>query len=268
MGVDALDISEDALFIATLSSLDTRNNTEQQLAIWAWTSDETEAILRREFDNCGELHNAVKFNPRNKTELLTTGPRTVCFWNWDDYALNSYFGKVSKADLGHYGGQFSTSIFLPGTDNALTATNEGYVVLWEAQPDSNGNPESTSTIKVATKVLRLVETGITMMTSTVNDYLVLGCADGAVRFYDFFLRLEAWFEDLGAGNVTSVTFANQFCPYMQGEAGAPGLKFWVPDFIVGTADAFVIGVESSLFDEVKKEDRRGTLLLQGMSDEV
>jgi WD40 repeat protein len=55
-------------------------------------------------------------------------------------------------------------------------------------------------------------------------------------------------------------------PY--GEAGAPGLKFWVPDFIVGTSDGFVVGVESAIFDEVRKENRRGTLLMQGMSEDV
>ena len=48
-----------------------------------------------------------------------------------------------------------------------------------------------------------------------------------------------------------------------GEGGAPGLKFWTPDFLVGSADAFVVGVESALFEEVRKEDRRGTLLMQG-----
>jgi WD40 repeat protein len=80
--------------------------------------------------------------------------------------------------------------------------------------------------------------------------------------------LEAWFEDLNAGSLTSLSFSEQPNPYPYGEAGAPGLKFWVPDFIVGTTDAFIVGVESSMFDEVRKEDRRGTLLMQGMTDEV
>jgi WD40 repeat protein len=42
----------------------------------------------------------------------------------------------------------------------------------------------------------------------------------------------------------------------------------VPDFIIGTSDAFVVGIESSLFEEVRREDRRGTLLMQGMAEEV
>ncbi len=37
---------------------------------------------------------------------------------------------------------------------------------------------------------------------------------------------------------------------------------------VGTTDAFVVGVSSLVFDEVSPEDRRGTLLVQGMAGEV
>jgi len=66
----------------------------------------------------------------------------------------------------------------------------------------------------------------------VNGYVVVASFDGAIRFYDFSLRLEAWFEDMAAGAVTSVSFAIQDCPYSPGEGGAPGLHFWVPDFIV------------------------------------
>ena len=40
------------------------------------------------------------------------------------------------------------------------------------------------------QALRLVECGISVMVATANDYLALACEDGAVRFYDYFLRLE------------------------------------------------------------------------------
>lgn len=265
-GVQSLDVSADAVFIATLSAIDNRRGSNQQIAVWSWTNEENDAILRQEIV-AGDHHHTIKFNTKNKSEIVTTGSETVCFWNWDEYALDSYIGRVSKLDLGHYSGQFVSSIYLPGTGNAVTATSCGYVILWESNA-SDSTPSVTSPVRVATKVLRLVECGIALLTTTTNDYLVLGCHDGAVRFYDYFLRLEAWFEDLGAGPISSVTFADQYCPFPPGEAGAPGLKFWVPDFIVGTQDAFVVGVESALFDEVRKDDRRGTLLLQGMAGDV
>jgi len=106
------------------------------------------------------------------------------------------------------------------------------------------------------------------MITTKNNYLAIGCSDGAIRFYDFFLRLEAWFEDLSAGPITSVSMGVQKNPYGEGDAGAPGLRFWVPDFLAATSDSFIVGIESGIFDEVRVEDRRGTLLLQGLSDEV
>lgn len=67
---------------------------------------------------------------------------------------------------------------------------------------------------------------------TINEYLAIGCSDGAVRYFDFSLRLEAWFEDLAAGPIMSISFSNQKCPYPEGEGGGPGMHFWVPDFMV------------------------------------
>jgi hypothetical protein len=90
--------------------------------------------------------------------------------------------------------------------------------------------------------MKLVEAGINVAKTTPSGYLVLGCADGAVRFYDFFLRLEAWFEDLAAGPVSSISFSLQQSPFEEGEAGSPGLKFWCSDFIVGTSEAFILGM--------------------------
>lgn len=269
-GVDAIDISEDALYISTLSARDpsgTSMGSEQELAIWAWTREENEPIVKQSIA-ATEHHHTIKFDCRLSSQIVTTGDKTICFWNWNELSLESYYGRASQKDLGKYTGHFVSTVFLPGTDNAVTATSTGYVIVWETQSNSKKTGVTDKTIKVATKVLRLVECGINIMGITPNDYLVVGCSDGAIRFYDFFLRLEAWFEDLSAGPVNSVSFAVQPCPFAAGEAGSPGLKFWCPDFLVGTSDAFVIGVESSLFDEVRKENRRGTLLMQGMADEV
>ena len=115
--------------------------------------------------------------------------------------------------------------------------------------------------------MRLVECSITTMT-TVNTYLVIAGSDGTVRYYDFSLRLEAWFEDFMAGPVTSLSFAAMTCPFPEGVGGEPGTTFWVPDFMIGTSDALIVGAESAVYDEVSPDDRRGTLLVQGMADSV
>ncbi len=86
-----------------------------------------------------------------------------------------------------------------------------------------------------------MESSINVSVTTFSNYLVLGCGDGSVRFYDFYLRLEAWFEDLAAGPISSVSFSLNNYPPSE-DIGAPGLKFWCPDFTTGTSDGFIIGI--------------------------
>jgi cilia- and flagella-associated protein 251 len=269
-GTSALEFSEDGSYIATLSSKANIYGEEQELAIWAWTTPEDEAVQRTIIPGSAhETFHSVKFNPNSHLHLTTTSANTVYFWNWESFVLESYNGKIAKADLGQVSGDYVATIFLPNSETALTATSHGYVIVWENRNQrTKDNTQKKAPLKTAVKAVRLLECSINIISVSPNNYLVLGCGDGAIRFYDFYLRLEAWFEDLNAGPVLSVSFAMQSCPYAPNEAGQPGLKFWAPDFIVGTKDSFVVGVESRLFDEVRKEDRRGTLLMQGLSGSV
>ena len=213
------------------------------------------------------MQHTVKFDPLKISEIVTTGNKSVLFWNWGEFSLEGYLGKITKTDFGRLTGRLTSTIFLPGTGNAITTTQGGSAILWESQFSTVlAEAKNEKQIRTISKIIHLVESGINFATTSANGYLVIACGDGAVRFYDFYLRLEAWFEDLSAGPVTSVSFAVQSCPYPAAEAGVPGLKFWAPDFIVGTSDAFIVGVESFLFDEIRPDDRRGTLLMQGMSD--
>lgn len=272
-GIAALDISDDGAYIATLSAMSNEHVTDQELCIWSWSSDDEVPIQRMQISG-GNVFHEVRFNPSNASQLVTTSDSTVFYWDWSSFALESYRGKVTKTDIGFYGGEFTTSIFLPESDVSLTATSQGYLIVWENKKDTStkaaipGHTAPVNMVKTAVKVVRLLECGVNIMEVTTNKYLVMGCQDGAVRFYDFYLRLEAWFEDLNAGPIASLSFALHDCPFPYGEAGQPGLRFWVPDFVVGTRKGFVVGVESSVFDEVRKENRRGTLLMQGLSDEV
>ena len=103
----------------------------------------------------------------------------------------------------------------------------------------------------------------------VNEYVAIGSGNGVVQFYDFSLRIEAWFEDLIAGPITSLSFSLQEPPFIEKNvAGEPGLRFWAPDFIIGTSDANIVGVEAESFHEIQAEDRHGVLLFQGMKDDI
>ena len=103
----------------------------------------------------------------------------------------------------------------------------------------------------------------------INEYVAIGCGNGVVQFYDFSLRIEAWFEDIFAGPVTSLSFSLMEPPYVDKNiAGEPGLRFWAPDFVIGTSDAYIVAIESECFHQIQAEDRRGVLLLQGLKDDV
>ena len=71
-----------------------------------------------------------------------------------------------------------------------------------------------------------------------------------VRFYDMSFRLEAWFEDLEAGPVTSVSFASALNGASQTRADGTRLDFATPDFVCGTRRGYVVHLESALFEEV------------------
>jgi WD40 repeat protein len=235
------------------------------VAIWDWTNETEDAALMRKNSPSHEVHNTIKFDSSDNAEICTTGDGSVCFWTWLDSGLDVYSGKVLKADLGSSGGVFTNTVFLPGTGNALTTTKAGSAIFWEG---NRGGVQANENRKLRTvsKVIRLVESAINFVETMESGYVVMGCADGAVRFYDHSLRLEAWYEDLMAGPVNSCSFSVQQCPLS--EAGKPGSKFWAPDFMVGTTDAFIVGVEALCFEEVNPDDRRGTLLMQGLTDYI
>ncbi|CAN0066604.1 unnamed protein product, partial [Ectocarpus sp. 13 AM-2016] len=88
-------------------------------------------------------------------------------------------------------------------------------------------------------------------------YVVTAGEDGAVRFYDLKFRLEAWFEDFTAGGVTSVSFAAKLPPRTKGGTDS---AFRVPDFVVGTNQAYVVACASSAFEELDPERRYGSLV--------
>lgn len=115
--------------------------------------------------------------------------------------------------------------------------------------------------------------------------IALGGEDGAVRFYDnqfrshkpndshalwshALIRLEAWFEDMEAGPISSLSFAAEeirevsgavlwcprwlaHCSMKQTEQKDPSrLDFNVPDFMVTTSQGYIVGMESRMFEEV------------------
>jgi WD40 repeat protein len=99
--------------------------------------------------------------------------------------------------------------------------------------------------------------------SSASTVVIVAFGDGTVRAYDGALRLVAWFDDIAAGPVTSVSFG--LGTLVPGDVGRPPV---LPDFVVGTSRGLVVGMASALLDELDPDARRGTLLLQGFESGV
>lgn len=63
---------------------------------------------------------------------------------------------------------------------------------------------------------------------------------------------QAWFEDFGAGGITSVSFATNLPPRLKGDSES---GFRVPDFVVGTDRAYIVTCTASAFEELDPERR-------------
>ncbi|RHY53309.1 hypothetical protein DYB26_001921 [Aphanomyces astaci] len=265
-GVQCLDMSPDAMFIVTLSiAMDKANLKEhaQEIKLWEWTVARDDALYVAAVTT-EDVQTCVRFNTYDVRELMTNGAQRVIFWNWAAHQLQFYSPPLSQKDFKQTIGAFTQSLFVPDSSQAITATVDGDLILWDAAP-VKANATTAHADKKAIKIVRVTGHDKPVAVNFLADmdgYLVMGCADGAVRFYDFDFRLVAWFEDLCAGPVMAVSFANVDA------APASADVFTVPEFIVSTSSAFILGITPSIHDEYDVEKRRGTLLMQGINDEI
>lgn len=87
---------------------------------------------------------------------------------------------------------------------AITGTVDGDVVVWEEQ-GLGVEPGTRATDRQAIKVMKIQRSSVTYL-GVESDYLVSGGKD-QVQFFDSLMRLVAWFDDVGKGQVTSVSFS-------------------------------------------------------------
>ena len=112
----------------------------------------------------------MSFDPADHRVIVTNGPHKVTFWTWESFQLKPYNPVLSKRDGGVL--QSSTlisSIFLPDTTLAVTSTNSGDLILWDAVPqqerqeDEDDDPANvpefvdTNPLKSMVKSIRLSE---------------------------------------------------------------------------------------------------------------
>lgn len=206
----------------------------------------------------GDPQLCVRFNMNNPAELMSNGRRRVYFWQ-SQYPTSPRFKYYSpplrSRDFKQNVGDFVQSVFVPGSMQALTATTDGDLVVWDEQ-GITAQMGTRATDRRAIKLMRIHQQAITLLT-TIGDYIVSGGQDGFVRFYDPLLRIVAWFEDLGAGPITSLSFSTALPDRAAHAELADTLnRFIVPDFVVATAESRLVAVSAAAFEEYDAARRK------------
>lgn len=88
-------------------------------------------MLTCEVPENSDTQHTVSFDRTNKLSIVSTGTDSVIFWNWEEFNFEYYVCKVPKSDFSHLSGKYTCSIFLSGTNTAITATSDGFVIVWE-----------------------------------------------------------------------------------------------------------------------------------------
>mmetsp|Transcript_60099 Transcript_60099/g.127324 ORF Transcript_60099/g.127324 Transcript_60099/m.127324 type:complete len:972 (-) Transcript_60099:21-2936(-) len=285
-GVHAVDIAPKLQYLVTLSapapsgegpaSPNGEQGTSkmgdqecQYISVWDWPADKdtpvcTTAVGTQDVQTC------VLFNTWDAHEIGTNGKRRVFFWTWDvDQPVQFYSPALAPRDFKQRIGDYTQTIFLPDSTQAATGTVDGDVVIWDLSliVDGLSRPDE----RRAVKIIKLCP-DVSLNVLQVHDKarVVIGTSDGAVRFYDYQFRVQAWFEDLTAGSVKSISFDKT--PEGDEEYEMQGANaeddFKCPNFLVSTGSALVVLVESKLFYELSPDDRRGRLVLQGLDSPV
>ena len=253
-GFEAIDVSSSGKYLITVSAPE----ESQEFALWD-LNDLSKGPICTENIEAADKQYSIIFNQENEHEFISNGKDQTMFWTWQNASMKYFSPQVKSTDFKQPIGKFTQSIFLPESKSALTATSDGDVVVWDDSSIIHQKTDAGN--RFASKVLRLHSQTILFLV-THGNYLVTGGADGFVRFFDSKLRLVAWFEDLGAGSVTSISFTHKKA---ESCAFSP---FRCPPFIVGTGFGRIIQLDAQTFDEVSHENRAGNCLFKGIPGQV
>lgn len=214
------------------------------------------------------LQVCIRFSEADPHELVSNGRQRAFFWHAclpAAAAFQYYSPPLSSSDFKQKIGAFTVSSFVPGTTQALSGTEDGDVVVWDEQGMS-AEVGTKARDRKAVKIMRLHHQAILWM-STVGDFIATGSADGYVRFFDPMLRLVAWFENMAAGPICSVSFSTAPATVDTSQLHDLDL-FLCPDFVVGTTQGMVVAQTAAAFNGTDPADRVGKKVVQGLLTDV
>ncbi|GAX79688.1 hypothetical protein CEUSTIGMA_g7129.t1 [Chlamydomonas eustigma] len=267
-GTIAMDISPDDEWLATVGAVDPETG-EQEIALWSIPDTRVDSHVRPCVITsipAGDMQLAVKFNMNDFKEIMTNGKRRVYFWSHqypNSHRFKYYSPPLRSKDFKQVIGNFTMSVFIPGSPQALTATTDGDLVLWDEQ-GITAQMGTRATDRRASKLMRIHHSAINVL-MTIGDYIVSGGEDGYIRFFDPLLRIVAWFEDLGIGPISGIAFSAAPPSKLSNTELADTInRFIAPDFVVTSTESRMIAVQTACFEEFEVTKRKGNVVLDAM----
>ncbi|KAJ3216900.1 hypothetical protein HDU67_008807 [Dinochytrium kinnereticum] len=234
-GVVAAEFSHDSKYLITLG-----NEAKQTLAIWDWTTDSEKPMISAEIQ--GEPQKCIRVNPEDPFELLTNGNLSVNFFTWErDGSISQHVPRLSSKDFKHTPSGFMSSSFIPTTNQSVTTTADGDVVVWTDRSLNNLSIPLERGKKAAVKFMRQVSGSekrnnqdtylqrlhngsINFLTPLNKKYVITGGEDGHVKIFDLQFRLilcsQSWVDSDSLDSVVD--------------------GYDIPEFIVATKQAKII----------------------------
>lgn len=142
---------------------------------------------------------------------MNSGKR-ILFLTWKPNVskFEYYSPAIQKGDYNGkgYQAQYTKTVFIPGSEVAVTGTDNGEILVFDRSLiiEGIGEADQKRLIKIVTLNQK---TSINQLMTIDNSYLVVGNSDGTIRFYDFQFKVAAWFENLNLESIKSISFSKK-----------------------------------------------------------
>ncbi|KAL2741004.1 cilia- and flagella-associated protein 251-like isoform X1 [Vespula squamosa] len=199
-GLTAARISPNAKYIVTVG-----NEKFQNVYFWLWTygRDKPDAIVELSevhLDRVKEISFDIDFPKR----FALTTSHHVLFFTWDQDKL-SYYQPTITAKYGRFG-ILNSSVFIKKTANMLTATTNGFVLVWShVYTVKHAAEEDTNIKKKHIKSVKLQTCNIIVILN-YEGMVVTGNSNGRINFYDNELKLLYWCQNHEWESIRSISF--------------------------------------------------------------
>ncbi|KAI9143989.1 quinon protein alcohol dehydrogenase-like superfamily [Paraphysoderma sedebokerense] len=250
-GTVAMDISRDCKYLVTLGA-----GMPQTLSVWEWATDNNSPLVKYEFDDSQEDYQTfIQVNPQDPFEFVTNGAKTISFFRWSPAGVQRF----KPTERGNRRSTtFTQSCFVPNTTQAVSATKEGDVVVYDCINIGNIASKQQKENKTAIKrINHLHSHAINTITTYDDKYIVTGGDDGFIRVYDLQFKLLAFLEKLQAGPISSISFNH---------GGIKSLfdEIYIPDIFISTKTSKILHIQR----ENKPNQPTITALLEAPSSPI